>query len=122
MNNHDFHPTAYVRKLTVYLNEDYCTKIDGFLRKVVYGISQQGYPFLGHLKMAVIDSLGNVFYISVVDQETGCQFQGELTIIDKPVDIKINAILYGVDKNILQKIIENELESIFSKQEVFYGN
>ncbi|NSW84145.1 MAG: hypothetical protein HPY90_12895 [Syntrophothermus sp.] len=107
------HPEVYARSLTLNLKHDYKSLLVNFLINIARNLKEKGYPLIGHIKLAVQDTTGSVFYASIADQSTGPQYQGELQVFQKPVTFRLNAVLYGVKKTVMQEIIENEINAFY---------
>lgn len=106
---------VYTKSVVVSLNDEYRYHLTSLLKKTAQKLRERGYPFWGHIKLAVKDSSGSVFYASIVDETTGPQFQGEVFGLQKPLNIEISAILYNVEKSVIQEIIDQIFSELKNK-------
>jgi|GEM_PF-4181486 len=112
MRNNSLHPEVYALSVTLTLDHNYRALLTDFLAKVADRLEERGYPLVGHIKLAAQNAAGGVFYASIVDKTTGPQCQGGLNELQRPATLKINAILYQVEKGVIQEIIDAELKSL----------
>lgn len=106
MNNENLKAVVCARSKRLKLKGNYQKELKGYLKGIAHQIAGKNLPLIGHIKLSAVDNRGNIFYYSVTDCHHISEPTGELRYLDEPVDVKLNAILYGVEKDTVEEIVD----------------
>lgn len=79
------------------------------VQQIAAGVKQNGCLLIGHIKSIAKNNGGYVF-ASVTDFDSPVQTKGRLAADAQEIKLTVNAIVYGVDKPVLEQIVAQSIE------------
>lgn len=78
---------------------------------IAAGARQNGSPLIGHIK-AIAKNNGGYMFASVTDFDTPVSVKGKLAQTSSPITLTVNAIVYGVDHDVMHDITRKAIQDI----------
>lgn len=94
---------------------DWRTFLSEYLLALAEACQAAGSPVIGHIKSLTLFPDGGYFRASVVDCHLPPTMEGELPLDLPSLDLTLNLIVYGLERQVLQELTE-ETAQLFAKK------
>ncbi len=109
-------PIAYAHGFKIPVNDDFNGKvfaeeISAVLKEISLELEQAGCKIIGHIKAIAKCSNGGYMMFSITSAGEFPDIKGRLPRKPEKLEIALNVIVYGIDKDIVEKIVIKCLEN-----------
>ena len=115
---HEVHPTVYAREVNLTFKAPVSAselqgRIAAFVSELTCSLQGDGCKLIGHIKgLLEVEGNGHLFF-SLTSFEEKARYKGELTHEIAGAKLTINAIVYGVEQESVERAIQEGLRRHF---------